>query len=142
MNQLGYVTKVDNGIAHLEVRRVSACGDKCGSCGGGCNVPATKVKIKNSLGAEKGDMVEVEMQTDFVLKSAFLVYIMPLILMVGGIIGGINLFENLGIDNYEALGFASGILLLGVSYFILRIIDKSVNKSDRIHFKMVKILKN
>lgn len=140
MNQIGYVSNVDNGIAHLEVRRASACGDKCGSCGGGCSVPITKVKVKNTLRAEKGDLVEVKVQTRFILKSAFLVYIMPLIMMIAGIALGISVFQSIGIENYESLGFVVGLILLGVSFFILRVLDKKIKENNKIEFEMVKII--
>lgn len=141
MNQVGYVSGVENGMVQVEVRRVSACGDKCGSCGGGCSVPMTRVKMKNTLGVEKGDLVEVNMDTNTVLKFAFLVYIIPLVMMIAGIAVGINVFRTAGIANYESYGFLTGLVLLAASFFILKLIDKKVKENDSIKFQMVKIIK-
>lgn len=140
MNQIAYVSKIENDIAHLEVRRSSACGDKCSSCGGSCDIPVTRVRMKNTLKAEQGDLVEVKMETKFVLKSAFIVYIIPLVLMISGIIIGISIFESIGIGNPEAMGLLAGVILLAVSYFILRSIDKKIKNGNKIKFELVKII--
>ena len=140
MNQVGYVRKIDNSMAILEVRRVSSCGDNCSSCGSSCDIPSTKVKVKNTLMAKEGDFVEVKMKTNVILQSAFLVYIMPLIMMIVGISFGISIFKNMGISSYESLGFLMGIIALIISFFILRIIDKKIRNSSKLEFQMIRII--
>lgn len=71
MDQVGFVINTNDGYADVEIRRVSACGDKCGSCGGNCDAPKTRVKIKNSIKAHSGDFVEIDMETSQVMKSTF-----------------------------------------------------------------------
>ncbi len=140
MKQIGYVRDTINGMADVEVRRASACGDNCASCGGGCSVPVTRVRIKNSLGAEKGDLVEVKLQTKFVMQFAFIVYIIPLVMLIAGTAFGISIFKSMGIINYESLGFLTGLVLLGVSFIFLRQVDKRIKNSDRLKFEMVRII--
>lgn len=141
MDQIGFVSRVDGDRAEVIVRRVSSCGDKCTSCKGGCSVPGIKMTIKNTLRAKPGDYVEIRMNTNIVLKSAFLVYVLPLVLMVLGISLSIYLFKNLGYSNYENLGFITGLVFLGFSFIILKLYDKKIKKNKNYKFEMVKILK-
>ncbi|KGG81500.1 positive regulator of sigma(E),RseC/MucC [Caloranaerobacter azorensis H53214] len=141
MDQIGFVSRIEGDRAEVIVRRVSSCGDKCTSCKGGCSVPGIKTTIKNTLGAKPGDYVEIRMNTSIVLKSAFLVYVLPLILMIFGISLSIYLFKNMGYSNYENLGFIAGLLFLGFSFIILRLYDKKIKKNENYKFEMVRILK-
>lgn len=141
MEQIGYVNKIDGNTAQVVVRRVSLCGDKCTSCKGSCNVPGISVNIENVLGAKEGDFVEVRMKTKTVLKSAFLVYAIPLVMLIIGITAGISIFKNLGFSNYESYGFLTGLIFLGISYIVLRKIDNYIKKKNSLVFEMVRIIK-
>lgn len=138
MEQIGYVSGLDGEYAFVDVRRVSACGDKCGSCGGGCSVPSMRIRIKNTLEAKVGDSVEVKMETKTVLNSALIAYVIPLIAMILGIIIGVHMFKIIGSNNYELYGFAIGLVFLGLSYVLLRVIDSKTKDSNKINFQMIK----
>ncbi|QIB26520.1 SoxR reducing system RseC family protein [Caloranaerobacter azorensis] len=141
MDQIGFVSRIEGDRAEVIVRRVSSCGDKCTSCKGGCSVPGIKTTIKNTLGAKPGDYVEIRMNTSIVLKSAFLVYVLPLILMIFGISLSMYLFKNMGYSNYENIGFVAGLLFLGFSFIALKLYDKKIKKNENYKFEMVRILK-
>ncbi|EOD00650.1 SoxR reducing system RseC family protein [Caldisalinibacter kiritimatiensis] len=140
MEQVGFVSKVEGNKATVIVRRVTSCGDSCSTCSGSCSVPGLTVDIDNTIGAKKGDYVEVRTRTKTILKSAFLVYIIPLVLMVVGIALGIYVFKGLGFDNYESIGLLTGLVALGISYVILRIVDNKIKRNNSIDFEMVRIL--
>lgn len=72
-----------DGRAELIVRRESACsGDchKCGGCGGVEQV--LRLTAKDDVGVQKGDVVYVESNSAMVLKGAFLLYLLPLVLFL------------------------------------------------------------
>ncbi|WP_425446016.1 SoxR reducing system RseC family protein [Dethiothermospora halolimnae] len=140
MEQIGYVSKIDGDKAQVDVRRVSSCGEKCASCGSSCNIPATRVTLKNTVDAKEGDFVEIEMETSYVIKSAYIVYAIPLILMILGIGIGIYGFKALGFASYEILSFSTGLIALIISFFVLRKIDKKIQKENKSAFKMTRIL--
>jgi len=142
MNQLGYVTKIKGDTAEISVKRSSACGDNCGSCEGGCDVQGVSIMSKNTIGAKVGDYVEIRTQTSTVLKSVFILYIIPLIMMIAGITIGINIFKSLGVKNYELLGFSIGVLFLAFSYVLLRTIDRKAKQKKEISFEIVNIVKS
>lgn len=140
MDQIGYVVEVKDNYAIVDVRRTSACGDKCSSCGGGCSIPAMRVNIKNTIGAKVGDFVEVEMETKSLMKSAFIAYIIPLIMLIAGISSGVYFFNDLGFKNYEVLGVLTGFVALVISYFLLKIIDNNIKKNKSNELKLVKVI--
>ncbi|MGF7057320.1 SoxR reducing system RseC family protein [Brassicibacter mesophilus] len=142
MDQVGYITSINGNIAEISIKRSSSCGDKCGSCKGGCSVQGISVKSKNTLGAKVGDYVEIRTQTNIVLKSAFIVYILPLIMLIIGVFIGITVFEKLGFENYESLGFIVGLIFLSISYFVLKSIDKRIKNKNQINFEIVNIVNN
>lgn len=140
MQQRGYVSTASKETAKVIIRRESACGDNCASCGGGCNdSKSITLELENTLSAEVGDYVIVESKSSTILKSAFIAYIMPLILMIIGTLIGMTVFEGLGYANFEALGFIIGLVFLGISYFILKYVDNKYFRDNDGMFEMVAI---
>ena len=74
----GIVIKTNGDKAIVNFKRQSACGGNCGACAG-CSGNEIKAEAENKIGAKEGDFVIVESETTGVLKTAFLVYICPLI---------------------------------------------------------------
>ena len=70
--------------AEVEVLRGTACGGDCGSCETCHYASKLRVEVKNELGAQPGDRVEIETQTSRVLGAAVLVYVGPFVLFFIG----------------------------------------------------------
>lgn len=140
MQQLGYVTKVYEDIAKVVVGRESACGGNCSSCGSSCNVQNIELEVKNTLKARPGDYVELDLKTGHVLKSAVVVYLFPLLMMIIGIILGINSFKSLNYSNYETYGFIIGLVFLGFSYILIKMLDKKIKDKNKLNIKMTRIV--
>lgn len=81
MKQIGIVEKTENDTAVVRIKRASACGENCASCKGGCTPTEQTVTAKNTVGAKTGDNVIISLETHDVLFAAFLVYILPLIVL-------------------------------------------------------------
>ena len=140
MQQKGFVSIADENIAKVIIQRESACGHSCSSCGGGCtNENSIILDLENVLNANVGDYVIVESKSSTILKSAFIAYIMPLIMMIIGIMIGMTVFERLGYANFETYGFGIGMVFLGVSYFILKYVDNKYFRDNDGMFEMVAI---
>lgn len=140
MQQRGYVSRADDKEARVIIRRESACGDSCASCGGGCDdSKSITLDIENTLSAKVGDYVIIESKSSTILKSAFIAYIMPLFFMIIGVLVGMTVFESLEYANYETIGFIIGLLFLGVSYFVLKHVDNKYFKDNDGLFEMVGI---
>ena len=81
MTNKGYVLEEYNEKAKVRFVRESACGGNCGNCGG-CSEKVIEMIVENKCGAKKGDIVEVESSTFGVITAAFVLYIVPLIILV------------------------------------------------------------
>lgn len=81
MKNTGLVTEICDDKIKVRFIKESACGGNCASCGA-CNSKPVEILIKNTLGAKCGDKVEVESDTGKILFSAFLLYIVPLIILI------------------------------------------------------------
>ena len=140
MDQRGYVSASDEKLAKVIIQRESACGHSCSSCGGGCNdANSIILELENVLNAQVGDYVIIESKSSTILKSAFIAYIMPLILMISGVMIGTAVFAELGYENSETFGFFVGLVFLGVSYFILKHVDNKYFKNNDGLFEMAAI---
>lgn len=85
MQQTGTVLKTENGIATVEVMRMSAC-EGCHKSAEGCAACAVvggqkkhTLYAKNSINAKEGDKVELSAPTGRVLFYAFAVFVLPII---------------------------------------------------------------
>lgn len=80
MTQEALVTQIlDNGYAVVSVKRGTACGGNCESCGGTCSFRSVlSVTAKNTACACVGDNVLIESSTKKILGAAALVYLLPL----------------------------------------------------------------
>lgn len=122
MLEVGYVESVNErrGTAKVVFDRKSAC-DKCRMC---LTASGEKMKVyvevKNTLGAKVGDKVGVSMSDRFVLRAAFIVYIIPVIL-VGA---GLAVFRKLA--DLLLLAVVAGGLILGVGIGIF--VDRMIRK--------------
>ena len=136
MLEIGYVESVNEkrGTARVVFDRRSAC-DKCKMC---LTASGDKMKVyvevKNTLQAKAGDRVGVAMNDKFVLRAAFVVYIIPVIL-VGA---GLAIFRKLS-DLLMLAVIAVG-LLIGVAIGIT--IDRLVRKKGAFAPTMTEIYKD
>lgn len=139
MEQVGFVRSIGNGNAELEVRRASGCGS-CNGCAGGCEEKTHVVTLKNTIDAKVGDLVELTGESKSILKYMFIIYMIPFVFLIAGIVLGDRYFKSIGNQNYELLSFGTGVLFLVVSFFIVRIIDKGIAKSNKETIRMTKVL--
>ncbi len=134
MREEGVVKRDLNGLCEVIVRRKTACGDNCASCGGACKMNFGSVTAKNAVGAKAGDSVIIEMESKKVLLSAFLVYILPILVF---------LVSFYGIQALDFGGTASGgaAAVLTVIAFGVTVIYDRRHKSDFLP-EIVKIEEN
>ena len=75
------IALLPNGEAQVTIKRESACGHDCTSCGA-CGAQARPIiaNVVNAAGARVGDTVEIESKTSRIMALAFIVYVVPIIL--------------------------------------------------------------
>lgn len=84
MVERGVVTKVKGKRATVSFDRRSAC-DSCHMCAVTKDGMKVEIVVENTLNANVGDFVTVEMGEKFVLTAATIVYVLPLVLVGAGI---------------------------------------------------------
>ena len=125
VKQVGVVVGVQGEKAVVQIKRVSACGENCSSCSGGCQNTSHKVEALNMIAAKQGQVVQMEMKDSDVLIAAFMVYIIPLILLFTGYFVGSSLFK------VEWLAITVGIMFMISSFMVLKKYDNKLRKSKR-----------
>ena len=101
-------TLLPDGRAELLVVRESACSGDCHKCAGCGSIRQTlRVTANNPIGAQRGDIVYLESESAVVLKSAVLVYLLPLALFVVGYLAAMPL-------GTWAVAIASAAFVLGL----------------------------
>jgi len=117
----GLVTSItEDGWAQVETDRNDAC-SHCGSCrvSFGCNSEMT-IKAINRAGAGVGDLVSIHLSSGTIMKSAAILYLIP----VAGLISGAFMGE--GLSTRLAMSETSAIALLSLSGFILGFIITAI----------------
>lgn len=130
MEETGTVVELKpNNIAVVLCEKHSTCAhcEAKGACSVGSDKSSRVVDTHNHAGAEVGDVVKLETDTDKFMKSTFVLYGVPLVFLFAGALFGKWMAEVNGADpeGWSAL-FGLGSLVL--SFFFLRLITGGVNK--------------
>lgn len=129
---IGLVLAVVDGTAQIRFLRSSACAH-CGAC---LSVGDSEMEITlpDTLGVKEGDRVFVDLSPKRLVQASLLAYAVPLLLLIAGVLVG---------SRYtDWAGLALGLVACGISYLILRIVDKRSAKSKRFQPRMTRILED
>lgn len=122
MTERGVVSKIKGNKATVQFERHSAC-DKCHMCAVTKDTMKVEVTLDNTLGANVGDFVEVEMGERYVLTAAAIVYVIPLVLI------GVGIGAGTLINELAQVLMALGGLIIGFAIAIL--LDKFVIRKKK-----------
>ena len=108
----------DNKVV-VRLERKEACA-KCRACTAGMKSSDMLISAENLCSAEIGDHVEIALEeTDFV-KAVLIMYGFPFVMFLAGVFGGYYSCLHFGIRGAEYIGFILGLVLVAVSYGIIR----------------------
>ncbi len=125
IEEQGRVIDVQDGYVWVETQRRSSC-DKC-SVNAGCGTSVlsrvlgqrrTRVRALDPLGTKTGDEVVIGIEDAMLLRSSLAAYLVPLLGLLLGAVGGGTLAPVLGISNETGsilcalAGMAAGIIWL------------------------------
>jgi sigma-E factor negative regulatory protein RseC len=109
MFEVGIVVKLKGKRALVRFDRKSAC-DSCHMCAVTRDGMKVETLVENTLSANVGDYVAVEMGGKFVLTAAAVVYIIPLLLIGAGLWLG-TLFSEIHQVIFAAVGLVLGFVI-------------------------------
>lgn len=132
MTQDAVVLKVfDNGLAEVAVTRGTACGSNCGNCESCIYASELKAFAVNEAGAARGQKVIIESESGKIYKAEFVVYILPMVLMIAGYVIAMLAGAK------EGMCILVAFLALAVSAVILIINQRG---KSQIHHTITKIV--
>lgn len=142
MNQQGFVIDiVDNRTAKMIMQRHSACAS-CGKCSKlSSECQDLVVEVDNSIGAKKGDHVEVSMESVKVLKATLLAYLVPLIFLLVGTILTYYILDLIKFSGQiEIISGVVGLICTCISYLLLKKNDNKFKESREYIPKITRII--
>ncbi len=134
MERVGTVTEEKGEMAVVRLRRHLSC-ENCGRCGGvlgGEDRREHFVEALNPIRARRGQNVLIEMDDRRALFIAFMLYLVPLAGLVGGIVLGLKIAADLGWAARKEL-FATGLgaAAMALIYGGISLWDRRIKKSGR-----------
>ena len=131
MTQNAVVTKIlPDDMAEVAVTRTTACGGNCGNCESCIFQNELRTVAKNRLGAVPGQHVVIESVSSKVYKAVFLVYLLPVILLLVGFSAAYLLGAGEGV----CVLFSFAGLIVGAAVIVLS--QRRKNK-DQITFEII-----
>ena len=132
------VVAVDDGMVEMQVQRQTAC-DACSvnkGCGTGVLAKAIGVKpmrlrVRSALPLKVGDTVIVGIEDRMLVRSSFLVYALPLLLLLAGALFADFMAANLAVENSDIVTIAGGIGGLMAGFFWLRVFSLRMSTDSR-----------
>jgi sigma-E factor negative regulatory protein RseC len=142
----GIVIKIDSTgdqTAWVQTVRSSAC-ESCserGSCTTEGGSKLMEVKVLNPAGARVGDRVVLMIRTASLLKVTFLLYIFPVLCLLGGALIGQQLALARGYSDPTRLSALMAFAFFGGAFVMIRLRGKSMGRSNEYSPRIIKILR-
>ncbi len=132
MERVGLVVEVKGKTAVVNLQRHTACGG-CGRCAAFLGPqPEHRVEVFNPVRAGVGQRVVVEIDDRQMIKTSFLLYLLPLTALIGGILLWLYCAGALGCTgNQELPAVGIGFALMGLTYLLIRLFDRRVKDNPR-----------
>lgn len=129
--EVGQVIEVKDDQVILRMVRNPACGS-CHACSMGAESQTLKLQALNLCAAQKNDMVEIRLDGDSFLSAVSILYGIPLIFLLLGIIGGSFLGEALFPAQKELVAIALGFGLTALSFLAIKSREKHFRREKYI----------
>lgn len=140
----GVIIEVNDGTAWVKTEKSGACESCCakGACHpfGGGNDKEMKVEVINTMGASVGDRVVLRFDSLSLFKATFLLYMFPILCLIGGAILGMVLAPLLHLDE-QVISAVIGISCFLGSLLIIKIRGNKMSEKDEYKPKIVRIVR-
>lgn len=130
MGEIGQVIeKRDNNRLLIRLERQEACA-KCRACSAGMKSEEMLLQAENLCNADIGDNVEVSLEEADFMKAVLILYGIPFLCFICGIMGTYFLLQKSGIANTELISFGVGFALVVISYLIIHCFEPHFKKDN------------
>lgn len=118
MREYGVVIDVNDGRALIEVTPAEGCGKSCSCSAVAGNARLRRVELEAPEDARPGSIVTLEVDARHLLATSAVVFLLPLVLLVAGVVGGNPLLGALGVRVDADLG----MILSGAVGFLVGLV--------------------
>lgn len=128
--------------AWVMTTRSGAC-ESCASrenCHAGATGEHQEVEAMNVVGARAGDRIQLMIRTGSLIKATFLLYVFPVLCMLGGAVAGHLLAAALGVVNNSALAAVVAMMALGAGLWVVRTRGRQLGQDVAYRPHIVRIL--
>jgi len=141
MKEIGKILEINDQTAKILIARHTACGD-CGACQVGRENLNMILSAENTVGGKPGDTVEIELQTENFLFASFIMYGIPLLGLIIGLIGGYYVAVSMDYDTStaELVGAVSGLVLLALSYLGIKLNESKIKTMKKFKPVLVRVI--
>ena len=138
----GIVIKIDSATAWVKTTKTHACKacaarSSCNVMGGGKEM---EVEAINYAGAKVGEKVVLSFETSPLLKAIFLIYMLPILIMIAGAFIGQKMAPLVNL-NPSILSAIIAFLFFGLTMIFVRSMANKLAKRDEYRPKVIKIIK-
>ena len=133
MQEVAIVKQLQQDKAILSVNKKAEC-SKCGMCLFPQNANAVEFTATNSVGANQGDTVLIEVKDGGKLPALLLVFLVPLLLIL------VSTVVALSVIKIEVWALWLSLISLAFWFLVLPLIDKGLKKSTKFSVDIIKIV--
>lgn len=119
MGEKGLVINTKDHLAVIQMTRTEACG-QCRACLAGMKKEQMIIEADNECNAKVGDWVIMELRNNSFIKAVMILYGIPMVALVAGIVLGYYILYTYIPINREVLSFAVGLLFTAFAYLWIR----------------------
>ena len=139
----GIVTKIYSSTAWVKCTKSAAC-ESC-SAKGFCDTVGgsdddVEVEAINAVEAKVDDRVTISFETSSLLKVSFLVYMVPVLFLILGVVIGDKIAAILNYDQ-SIFSMLTGFLFLFAAFFVVKTKGKDLSQKEAYQPKIIRILK-
>jgi sigma-E factor negative regulatory protein RseC len=143
VKQGGLVTRTDDEFAWVALDREAGCAgcsanSACGA--GGLLMGTAEIKLENILKAKQGQRIEVGMRSVAVVSASALLFVFPVVAFLIGLSIGYAAAPAIGLLSQEWTGFIFGVIAIGISFLVIKLVSAKMAKSGSYEPIMTRIL--
>lgn len=130
MKEQGIVTKLmPGGLVEVAFQKSDACA-KCGACHA-MDEKMVGIEAHNGIGAKREDIVEIDIPDAEIVKSSLIVYLIPVLFLLGGYLIGAAIARGIGLSSWEeGIGVGSAIAALAASFIVVNWYDRQLQREN------------
>ena len=127
--EIGRVTTIRDGVALVAIEKNMACAKCHAGCACALGTGTMVVEARDPLGVHAEQIVEMTVAQGSALHAAVVVYLLPLLALIGGMLLGEQIGKRSGVPNaFEAMcGFGG----LALAFFAVHWYDRRIARSMR-----------